>query len=470
MTNTMTVDFRTELSKRILLFDGAIGTMLQAKGLDVGEAPENWNIGKPELVEEVHKAYVNTGCDIVTTNSFGGSPHKLTGAGISTSAYEINRMAAEIAKRAAQDQAFVAGSIGPTGAMLLMGEISEDDILAGFSEQVRGLVDGGADLIIIGVSSAGILEISKKLAKKDIPKNVLILSLSKGIIEHKKRLYLPSEAMELYLPDNPIAALSGLTFAEEIFEKADTFANVALNYADTITKRIDRKKMYERLKKIFNIGHLTTFRYDNILWVETGGAAKNVYGIASGYTNRMLQLRHNRSGSHDENLYLNTLLSLAMYTGIEMRVIYNTLRKKDRNPRDYLLRTHVFTNQNIPAWDGDRYGTLLGRKSRNFRYGELKAEGRSDKDPEIKKLGTVEGINTTKQLTNLFDEEEKKIHVPLLAGVNEWLVGKTKVEQVVKDLIEYLRSVDGRKGSKKSVSKTIKKKKQESELDSSDSI
>jgi glycerol-3-phosphate dehydrogenase len=228
--------------------------------------------------------------------------------------------------------------------------------------------------------------------------------------------------------------------------------------------------MYERLKKIFNIGHLTTFRYDNILWVETGGAAKNVYGIASGYTNRMLQLRHNRSGSHDENLYLNTLLSLAMYTGIEMRVIYNTLRKKDRNPRDYLLRTHVFTNQNIPAWDGDRYGTLLGRKSRNFRYGELKAEGRSDKDPEIKKLGTIEGINTTKQLTNLFDEEEKKIQVPLLAGVNEWLIGKAKVEQVVKDLIEYLRSVDGRKGSKKSVSKTIKKKKQESKLDSSDSI
>jgi glycerol-3-phosphate dehydrogenase len=337
------------------------------------------------------------------------------------------------------------------------------------SQSLGDCIDG-AELIIIGVSSAGILEISKKLAKKNIPKNVLILSLSKGIIEHKKRLYLPSEAMELYLPDNPIAALSGLTFAEEIFEKADTFANVALNYADTITKRIDRKKMYERLKRIFNIGHLTTFRYDNILWVETGGAAKNVYGIASGYTNRMLQLRHNRSGSHDENLYLNTLLSLAMYTGIEMRVIYNTLRKKDRNPRDYLFRTHVFTNQNIPAWDGDRYGTLLGRKSRNFRYGELKAEGRSDKDPEIKKLGTIEGINTTKQLTNLFDEEEKKVQVPLLAGVNEWLVGKAKVEEVVKDLIEYLRSVDGRKGSKKSVSKIIKKKKQASELKSSDSI
>jgi len=337
------------------------------------------------------------------------------------------------------------------------------------SQSLDDCIDG-ADLIIIGVSSTGILDISKILSKKDIPKNVLFVSLSKGIIKHKNSLYLPSEAMELYLPNNPIAALSGLTFAEEIFQKADTFANVALNYADTITKRLDRKKMYDRLKKIFNIGHLTTFRYDNILWVETGGAAKNVYGIASGYTNRMLQLRQNKSGSHDKNLYLNTLLSLAMYTGIEMRVIYNTLRKKGRNPRDYLLRTHVFTNQNIPAWDGDRYGTLLGRKSRNFRYGELKAEGRSDNDPEIKKLGTIEGINTTKQLTNLFDEEEKKVHVPLLAGVNEWLVGKAKVEQVVKDLIQYLRSGDGRKGSQKSVSKVIKKKKQESELKSSDSI
>ena len=330
------------------------------------------------------------------------------------------------------------------------------------SQSLDDCIDG-ADLIIIGVSSRGILDISQKLAKKDIPKNVLILSLSKGIIEHKKSLYLPSEAMELYLPDNPIAALSGLTFAEEIFEKADTFANVALNYADTISKRIDRKEMYERLKRIFNIGHLTTFRYDNILWVETGGAAKNVYGIASGYTNRMLQLRHKRPDSHDKNLYLNTLLSLAMYTGIEMRVIYNKLRKKDRNPRDYLLRTHVFTNQSIPAWDGDRYGTLLGRKSRNFRYGELKAEGRSDGDPEIKKLGTIEGINTAKQLTNLFNEEEKKIQVPLLAGVNEWLVGRATVEQVVKELIEYLRSVDGKKGSRKTLSSIIKQKKQEPE-------
>ena len=332
------------------------------------------------------------------------------------------------------------------------------------SQSLDDCIDG-ADLIIIGVSSRGILDISKKLAKKDIPKHVLILSLSKGIIEHKKSLYLPSEAMELYLPHNPIAALSGLTFAEEIFEKADTFANVALNYADTISKRIDRKEMYERLKWIFNIGHLTTFKYDNILWVETGGAAKNVYGIASGYTNRMLQLRHNRTGGHDENLYLNTLLSLAMYTGIEMRLIYNKLRKKDRNPRDYLLRTHVFTNQNIPAWDGDRYGTLLGRKSRNFRYGELKAEGRSDADPEIKKLGTIEGINTTKQLTNLFDEEEQKIHVPLLAGVNGWLLGRATVEQVVKELIEYLRSVDGKKSSKKTLSTIVKQKKQESELE-----
>ena len=71
---------------------------------------------------------------------------------------------------------------------------------------------------------------------------------------------------------------------------------------------------------------------------------------------------------------------------------------------------------------------------------------------------------------NDFDEEEKKVHVPLLAGVNEWLVGKAKVEQVVKELIEYLRSVDGRKGSKKSVSRIIKKKKQESELESNHSI
>lgn len=205
MTNTMTVDFRTELSKRILLFDGAIGTMLQAKGLDVGEAPENWNIGKPELVEEVHKAYVNTGCDIVTTNSFGGSPHKLTGAGISTSAYEINRMAAEIAKRAAQDQAFVAGSIGPTGAMLLMGEISEDDILAGFSEQVRGLVDGGADLIIIETMSD--LD-EAKLAVKAAKQSSSLPVIASMTFEKGKQGYRTMMGVDV------AAAVAGLSEAE----------------------------------------------------------------------------------------------------------------------------------------------------------------------------------------------------------------------------------------------------------------
>jgi glycerol-3-phosphate dehydrogenase len=322
----------------------------------------------------------------------------------------------------------------------------------------------GADLIIIGASSIGNYEISQKLADKDISKNVPIIILSKGIVEHKKRLYLPSEAMELFLPDNPIAMLSGLMFAEEIFENADTFANIALNYASTVKKRLDRKKMYEYLKRIFNIGHLTTFKYDNILWVETGGAAKNVYGIASGYTNKMLHLRRKRSEKHDEDLYLNTLLSLAMYTGIEMQTIYLKLRSKERNPRDILIRTHVFTNRSIPAWDSDRYGTLLGRKSRNFRYGEFKAEGKSDQDPQIKKLGTIEGINTAKQLIRMFDEHEKREEVPLLTGVNEWLAGKVTAEQVEQELITYLRNVDGRKGSRTYITRIIKQKKLDREF------
>jgi glycerol-3-phosphate dehydrogenase len=322
----------------------------------------------------------------------------------------------------------------------------------------------GADLLIIGASSIGNYEISQKLADKDIPKDVPIVILSKGIVEHKKRLYLPSEAMELFLPDNPIAMLSGLMFAEEIFENAHTFANIALNYASSVKKRLDRKKMYEYLKRIFNIGHLTTFKYDNILWVETGGAAKNVYGIASGYTNKMLHLRRKRAGKHDEDLYLNTLLSLAMYTGIEMQTIYLKLRSKERNPRDILIRTHVFTNRSIPAWDSDRYGTLLGRKSRNFRYGEFKAEGKSDQDPQIKKLGTIEGINTAKQLIRMFDEDEKKEEVPLLTGVNEWLAGKVTAEQVEQDLITYLRNVDGRKGSRRYVTRIIRQKKLDREF------
>lgn len=136
-----------------VLFDGAIGTQLQACGLPIGSSPESWNQLHPDHVAAVHSAYLDAGAQVLTTNTFGASPHKLRTDGVEGDPEEINRLAASIARAAAGSKAWVAGSIGPTGTMLMMGDLSEEEIHAGFLRQARGLASGGADLIIIETMS-----------------------------------------------------------------------------------------------------------------------------------------------------------------------------------------------------------------------------------------------------------------------------------------------------------------------------
>lgn len=133
---------------KVLVGDGAWGTMLQAKGLKPGECPELWNITHPDAVFEIAKSYIDAGADIIETNSFGGNPIRLSGYGLDNRVYELNEAAASISKQAAKDK-IVLGSIGPTGVFLMMGEHTPDDFYKGFSEQARALEAGGADVICI---------------------------------------------------------------------------------------------------------------------------------------------------------------------------------------------------------------------------------------------------------------------------------------------------------------------------------
>jgi len=136
-------------TERVLVSDGAWGTFLHQKGLKADECPELWNMNRPDDVQEIASSYVEAGADIILTNSFGASPIKLEGYGLEAQTQVLNRRAAEISKQAAADRALVMGSIGPTGKMVMMGEVSPQEVFKGFIEQTMGLADGGADGIVI---------------------------------------------------------------------------------------------------------------------------------------------------------------------------------------------------------------------------------------------------------------------------------------------------------------------------------
>ncbi len=144
-----------ELTERkILISDGALGTILQSKGLKPGECPELWNITHRQDIKEIAESYLRAGSDIVSTNSFGASRIKLSQYGLGDRTAELNRSAAAICREAAGPGKHVAGSIGPTGKMLMMGDITEEELSDSFREQAIALEQGGADIIIIETMSA----------------------------------------------------------------------------------------------------------------------------------------------------------------------------------------------------------------------------------------------------------------------------------------------------------------------------
>ncbi len=151
------MDFRKLLLNSMLFFDGAMGTMLQAEGLNPGEIPDCYCIKKPEVVRAVHEAYLNAGCNILKTNTFGTNRHKLEGSGYSVS--EISKKAVDLAKeaiRASKGSAhkFVAFDIGPTGKLLEpLGDLKFEKAVSLFGEAIDAGAKAGADLVLIETMS-----------------------------------------------------------------------------------------------------------------------------------------------------------------------------------------------------------------------------------------------------------------------------------------------------------------------------
>jgi 5-methyltetrahydrofolate--homocysteine methyltransferase len=132
-----------------VIVDGAWGTEMQARGLPIGGCPDEWNLSHAARVEEIPRAYAEAGSRIVLTNTFRANRVALAGYGLAEQVAAINRAGVEISRRAVDGRARVFASIGPSGKMLVAGEVDPDALLAAFREQARALADGGADGLVV---------------------------------------------------------------------------------------------------------------------------------------------------------------------------------------------------------------------------------------------------------------------------------------------------------------------------------
>ena len=133
--------------------DGGWGTQLQARGLPPGKSPDGWNLTDPEKVEEVARAYVEAGSRVIITNTFQATRFPLARHGLADKVAEISRAGVEISRRGADGRSKVFASIGPSGIMLMMGQVTPDELRAAFTEQAQALAEAGPDAILVETMS-----------------------------------------------------------------------------------------------------------------------------------------------------------------------------------------------------------------------------------------------------------------------------------------------------------------------------
>jgi methionine synthase / methylenetetrahydrofolate reductase(NADPH) len=148
-------EFTDRLHNEVLVADGAMGTQLYARGFSYRSCFEELNESRPDIVEQLHREYMAAGAELIETNTFGANAYRLAEHGFEQRVREINREGARIAKRAAGNNAFVAGSIGPLNRMLApIGNLSLEAARRAFCDQAQGLIEGGADLFIVETMSS----------------------------------------------------------------------------------------------------------------------------------------------------------------------------------------------------------------------------------------------------------------------------------------------------------------------------
>lgn len=164
-------------SKEPVLFDGAMGTVLYNKGIFINRCFEEANLSQPGLVREIYLEYLHAGAKVLTTNTYGANSFKLSGHNLQDRVVEINKTSAEIARKVADNQAWVAGSVGPLGVRIEpWGPTSFDEARSAFRDQIQGLISGGVDLICLETFS-DISEMQQAvLAVRDIDKKIPVIA------------------------------------------------------------------------------------------------------------------------------------------------------------------------------------------------------------------------------------------------------------------------------------------------------
>jgi homocysteine S-methyltransferase len=177
MTDRKTLIGRVLDPNQVIVFDGAMGTMLYSKGVYINQCYDELNLRAPDLIRELHRAYVKAGADVIETNTFGANRTKLTPYGLQTQVHQINKVAAELAREEAGENVLVAGAVGPLGVRLEpFGPTSLGEAREIFAEQIQGLKDGGADLFILETFS-DLQEIEQALlAAREVDSSIPVIA------------------------------------------------------------------------------------------------------------------------------------------------------------------------------------------------------------------------------------------------------------------------------------------------------
>lgn len=158
----------------VLVGDGAMGTMLFAAGLKQGDCPEELNLTRPELLEDIARQYLEAGADLIETNTFGGSPLKLAAYNLQDRTEEINRAAVTAVRKTVGERALVSGSCGPSGKILKpYGDTEPEEMQESFQRQLKALIEAGVDVICVetmtDINEARIAVQAAKRIAPDLP-------------------------------------------------------------------------------------------------------------------------------------------------------------------------------------------------------------------------------------------------------------------------------------------------------------